>query len=163
MVSWGWVIVFAIVGLLLGVLIGWILWGRKWKACEKRARELEGTLHRQESEIADLKAERQGAGVRIGELEAALADAQAATAEPEDLTVIEGIGPKVSGLLAQAGIINYAQLAAASVDRLREIMREASLAMADPSTWPDQAALAGAGKWEELQALQDELKGGRRA
>ena len=34
--------------------------------------------------------------------------------------------------------------------------------MIDPSTWPEQASLAAAGEWDALQALQDELKGGRR-
>jgi predicted flap endonuclease-1-like 5' DNA nuclease len=158
-----WIIVFAIVGLLLGLLIGWILWGKRAKACRERVRELQGTLKRQGSEIADLRAEGQGAEVRIGELEAALAEAQAATAVPEDLTVVEGIGPKIAGLLAQHGIINYGQLAASDVDRLREILREASLAMTDPTSWPEQAAHAAAGDWDALRALQEELKGGRRA
>jgi hypothetical protein len=34
--------------------------------------------------------------------------------------------------------------------------------MIDPSTWPEQGSLASAGEWDALQALQDELKGGRR-
>jgi predicted flap endonuclease-1-like 5' DNA nuclease len=162
MVSWVWLIVFAVVGLFLGLLLGWILWGSRLKACQKRASELDGTLRRRESEIADLKAAGKAAEARIGDLEATLAEAQAAAAEPEDLTVIEGIGPKISNLLAEAGIINYAQLAATGVDRLQEIVRAASLAMTDPTSWPEQAALAAADKWDELQTLQDELKGGRR-
>jgi predicted flap endonuclease-1-like 5' DNA nuclease len=85
------------------------------------------------------------------------------TPKPDDLKVIEGIGPKISSLLQAAGIMTFAQLAATDVSRLKEIIAEAGLsALADPTTWPDQASLAAAGKWDELEALQDALKGGRR-
>lgn len=81
----------------------------------------------------------------------------------DDLTRIEGIGPKISSLLAEeADITTYAQLARAEAPRLVEILREAKLPMVDPRTWPEQAALAEAGKWKDLQILQNALKGGRR-
>lgn len=81
----------------------------------------------------------------------------------DDLTRIEGIGPKIAGLLRKAGITTYAQLAETDVERLRQILDEARLLqIADPTTWPEQARLAAEGRWEELKALQDELKGGRR-
>ena len=82
---------------------------------------------------------------------------------PDDLTRMEGIGPKISSLLQTAGITTFAQLAAADVGRLKEILTEADLlGLADPTTWPEQARLAAAGEWDALEALQDELKGGRR-
>jgi DNA-directed RNA polymerase subunit beta' len=34
--------------------------------------------------------------------------------------------------------------------------------LADPSSWPEQARLAAAGDWAALEALQDQLLGGRR-
>ena len=80
----------------------------------------------------------------------------------DDLTVLEGIGPKVSSLLNAAGIATYAQLAAADPAHLAEVLRAAGLSMMDPATWPQQAALAAAGKWDELKALTSQLKGGRR-
>jgi hypothetical protein len=81
----------------------------------------------------------------------------------DDLTRIEGIGPKISGLLAEAGISTFAQLATTSVERLEKIIADADLtALADPGTWPAQARLAAEGEWERLDALQEELKGGRR-
>ena len=33
--------------------------------------------------------------------------------------------------------------------------------MHDPTTWPQQSALAAEDKWDELNTLQDELKGGK--
>ena len=81
---------------------------------------------------------------------------------PDDLKRIEGIGPKIASLLQDAGITTFAQLAAADVERLREILDAVNLRIANPTTWPEQAALAAAGDWEGLASLQGELKGGRR-
>jgi len=82
---------------------------------------------------------------------------------PDDLKRIEGVGPKISRILREAGIHTFAQLAAADVDRLREILAQSGMrAPADPSTWPEQAALAAKGDWEGLAALQAQLDRGRR-
>ena len=81
---------------------------------------------------------------------------------PDDLRRIEGIGPKISGLLQAAGVTTFAQLAEIDVSRVQQIVRDAGITVADPATWPEQAGLAAAGKWDELEILQDELKGGRR-
>jgi predicted flap endonuclease-1-like 5' DNA nuclease len=90
-------------------------------------------------------------------------EAKPAPSKPDDLKLIEGIGPKIAGILAAAGIDTFAQLAAADGSRLKEIIAQAGLtALADPASWPEQAALAAAGKLDELKALQDQLKGGRR-
>ena len=85
-------------------------------------------------------------------------------AGPDDLKRIEGIGPKIAGLLQAAGINTYAQLADTDVDRLKQILEESDpklLQLADPSTWPRQAKLASTGKWEALEKWQDRLKGGK--
>jgi len=81
----------------------------------------------------------------------------------DDLTKIEGIGPKVQEVLNAADIKNYAQLAVRDADEIKEILAEAGGALKgmDPSTWPDQAELAAEEKWDELNKLQDELKGGK--
>ena len=86
-----------------------------------------------------------------------------ASAEPDDLTKIEGIGPKVAELLNAAGIATFQQLSAASPESIKEILASAGGMMAtmDPTTWPEQAKLAAAGDWEKLQAWQDELDGGK--
>ena len=84
-------------------------------------------------------------------------------AEPDDLTKIEGIGPKVCELLIQAGIPTFQKLAEATPESIKEILvgAEGMIANMDPATWPDQAKMAAAGEWEKLQAWQDELDGGR--
>jgi predicted flap endonuclease-1-like 5' DNA nuclease len=82
---------------------------------------------------------------------------------PDDLKKIEGIGPVIEGLLNKANIYTFKKLAATPVGGLRDILEEAGerFRIHDPATWPDQAELARDGKWEQLQKMQDELKGGR--
>lgn len=89
--------------------------------------------------------------------------AAAAANEKDDLTVIEGIGPKIQELLHQYGIRTYKQLADAEVTRLKEILAAAGpqLAMHDPGTWPSQANLAANDQWEQLKSIQGFLKGGK--
>jgi NADH-quinone oxidoreductase subunit I len=94
--------------------------------------------------------------------EAALDAEEAKTAEPDDLTRIEGIGPKISGILQDAGIKTFAQLAATDEERLEALLEEADLLrLAKPKTWPRQAKLAAAGKWEALETWQAKLSGGK--
>jgi predicted flap endonuclease-1-like 5' DNA nuclease len=167
-VTW---IIIVIIALLLGILIGWLIWGRQAKAHGERIRELEGTLSRRESRIKDLEADLGAAQTQRVEVEDSLRSAQVALQEaeaaaalpPDDLTRIEGIGPKVQALLQGAGIRTFRQLAQAEVVRLTALMRAANLPMMDPASWPEQAKLAADGAWEALETLQEELKGGRRA
>lgn len=84
--------------------------------------------------------------------------------EPDDLTVVEGIGPKIQMLLNQYGITTYRQLAEADVAKLKEILTTAGpqLAMHDPGTWPSQANLAANDQWDTLKSVQGFLKGGKK-
>ena len=82
-------------------------------------------------------------------------------AEADDLTKLEGIGPKVQIVLNAAGIKTFDQLGSADVDHLQELLDAADYQYMDPGSWPEQARLAAAGDWEALQKLQDELSGGR--
>lgn len=84
-------------------------------------------------------------------------------AEPDDLTRIEGIGPKIQELLYAANIHTFAKLANTDTSRLKSILDDAGdrYQMHEPKTWPEQAQLAADGRWEELDKLQDLLRGGR--
>ncbi|MFQ5652868.1 MAG: hypothetical protein ACE5IY_23310, partial [bacterium] len=80
----------------------------------------------------------------------------------DDLTRIEGIGPVISGLLQTNAITTFAQLAATAPDRLRKMLDRAGIWFSDPATWPEQASLAAANRWQDLETLQEALKGGQR-
>ncbi len=94
---------------------------------------------------------------------AAPAAAKSSDGKPDDLKKIEGVGPKIAEHLNAGGIMSFADLAAAPVDRLKEILTAAGprYAIHNPTTWPQQSQLAADGKWDELQVLQDKLDGGR--
>ena len=81
----------------------------------------------------------------------------------DDLKVVEGIGPKIEGLLNEASIHTWSDLATADLDKLQSILDEAGsrYRMHDPATWANQAKLADEAKWEELEEYQDRLKGGK--
>ncbi len=81
----------------------------------------------------------------------------------DDLKIVEGIGPKIEQLLHEGGITTWAELAAAPVARLKEILDAAGprYQMHDPSTWPAQSKFADEGRFDELKEYQDMLTGGR--
>ena len=85
------------------------------------------------------------------------------TIKQDDLKMVEGIGPKIEGLLHDAGIMTWADLANAPTEKVQAILDEAGprYRMHQPTTWAKQAAMAAAGNWEELEAYQDHLDGGR--
>jgi predicted flap endonuclease-1-like 5' DNA nuclease len=81
----------------------------------------------------------------------------------DDLTLVEGIGPKIADLLIAAGIVTFADLAATKPAAIKTILEAAGkrYQMHDPATWPKQAELARDGKTAELAKMQAELKGGK--
>lgn len=80
----------------------------------------------------------------------------------DDLTVIEGIGPKINELFKNNGLKTFDQVAGAKVTEMRAILDKggARFRIANPGTWAKQAKLAAANKWPQLKKLQDELSGG---
>ncbi|SEL53990.1 SSU ribosomal protein S2P [Maribacter orientalis] len=82
--------------------------------------------------------------------------------EADDLTKVEGIGPKAAEALVAAGIATFADLSKGDAEKIKEILTEASSRMAhlDPTSWPKQAKMAADGNWDELKEWQDNTKGG---
>jgi hypothetical protein len=80
----------------------------------------------------------------------------------DDLTKLEGIGPKVEKVLNEAGFMSFADLAHAEAAKVQEKLDAAGMQYMNPEGWIEQAKLAAAGDTEGLAKLQDELKGGRR-
>jgi predicted flap endonuclease-1-like 5' DNA nuclease len=80
----------------------------------------------------------------------------------DDLTVIEGIGPKINELFKNNGLKTFADVSTAKVSEMRAILDKggARFRIANPGTWAKQAKLAANNKWKELKKLQDDLSGG---
>lgn len=147
--------------LLPFALIAWALWWWLRGAQEEQSRHYEIPIPGPVPPSPPVEeAEETGGEAELPEGEAA----QPETAEkvPDDLTRIEGIGPKLAKMLNEMGIYTFEDLAQADPEKLRSAFREAKLYFVDPTTWPEQARLAAEGRWEELEALQAELTAGRR-
>jgi chromosome segregation ATPase len=84
------------------------------------------------------------------------------TRDRDDLTLVEGIGPKIEELLLAARIDSHSKLAMSSVDELRSVLDAGGPAykVANPGTWARQAALLVKGDFAELRRWQDELIAG---
>ena len=80
----------------------------------------------------------------------------------DDLTRIEGIGPKIAAVLASNGITTFVQLAKTDPAAAEDMLKKSGgrFNMARPATWPQQAQLAADGNFDALKKLQDELHGG---
>ena len=152
--------------LLLGALAGWLL--NKW-LCKCTATP--AVIHHTPAPVA--------APVKMAEpvvTKPVVAAAPAATVidiaaakkagfairNANDLTIVEGIGPKINELFNNAGIKTFVQLAAATVPQMRKILDDGGsrFRIANPGTWAQQAALAAENKWSELKTLQDKLSAG---
>ena len=81
----------------------------------------------------------------------------------DNLTKIEGIGPKISELLQKSGINTFKKLSVSKPAAIKKILVTAGsrFQMHNPTSWPKQSKLAADGKWDQLKKLQDELDGGK--
>ncbi|MCL4110509.1 UNVERIFIED_CONTAM: hypothetical protein GTU68_047758 [Idotea baltica] len=113
-------------------------------------------------ETSDVPATKKAAKPAVEKKEAPKPKAKAADTKGDDLKKVEGIGPKIAEIFNEAGILTFADLAASNAEKLSEILAAAGnrYKSHNPSTWPKQAELAAAGKWDELKEWQDKLDGG---
>ncbi len=126
-----------VLGFALGLIAVWIYWVQR-RGEARIVKKEEGTR----LEVQVLPADRESG--------------------PDDLTQIEGIGPKIASVLRSAGISTYEALAGSTATDLRAMLREEGLYFTDPTTWPEQAQLAAVGAWGALSDLQEGLTAGRR-
>ncbi len=153
--------------LLLGALAGWLL--NRWLCKCNNNNTVQQVAHTPTPPAAPVKA----AEVPVAKAASAaptttvidLAAAKKAgfvIKNANDLTVVEGIGPKINELFNNAGIKTFVQLAAATMPQMRKILDDGGsrFRIANPSTWAQQAALAAENKWEALKKLQNELSAG---
>jgi predicted flap endonuclease-1-like 5' DNA nuclease len=80
----------------------------------------------------------------------------------DDLTVVEGIGPKIGELCNGIGVTTWRQLSHTDVAVLQSMLNDAGsrFQMHQPGSWPRQAGMLANGQWAEFKTLTDELDGG---
>jgi predicted flap endonuclease-1-like 5' DNA nuclease len=81
----------------------------------------------------------------------------------DDLTVVEGIGPKISELCSGIGVTTWRQLASTDIAELQSMLNAAGsrYAVHKPGTWSQQAELLATGKWTDFKTLTDQHHGGK--
>lgn len=81
---------------------------------------------------------------------------------PDDLTLIEGIGPKIAAALSAAGVDSFAKLAARAPAELEDIVKAAGVRLVGHAeSWPRQGELAASGDMEALRQYQAEVRARR--
>ena len=127
--------------------------------------------HGHEAQMKDLRAQLAEREAEIRRLSAPMPiDLAAAKAAgftlkgPDDLEIIEGIGPKIAELFYAEGIHTFAALAQMTPAQIQPILDKAGphFRLADPETWPEQSDLAARNRWRALKSLQDVLNVGKR-
>ena len=70
---------------------------------------------------------------------------------PDDLTQLNGIGPRISSILSDGGVTTYAELEHTDPSELRKIIAQGgALPPSSLDTWPTQASYAARGDWQGL-------------
>jgi predicted flap endonuclease-1-like 5' DNA nuclease len=153
--------------LLLAWLLSW-LWKREQMAVEQIEIDLKmpPLEDMPEPECGEALAEPARVSTEAEDMPARGQTEESPAVKADDLRRIQGVGPKIASVLQDAGIGTFSDLAKTDAQRIQAILveRDPRLGrLADPGTWPEQAALAASGDWEALATLQGELKGGRRS
>ncbi len=129
------------------------------KSLAEMESELKATLHTlkvQEDKFSDLLKEKNKLSETL--------ESMAVSVKPDNLSRIEGIGPKLEAMLNDNNIYTFRQLSDAAPAQLKGILDKGGEAyrIHDPGTWPEQAKLLSEGKIDDFEKLTLELKGGKR-
>ena len=80
-------------------------------------------------------------------------------AAPDDLTQLNGIGPRISSILSDGGVTTYAELEHTDPSDLRKIIAQSgALPPSSLDTWPTQASYAVRGDWQGLASYNNSHK-----
>ncbi|MBC2844064.1 hypothetical protein [Winogradskyella flava] len=157
---------------LLGYLLGRLLGGGNDDSdrIAKLEADLEACNNLRSSIEADLKSANANLTSSFAASASAIAfDADTAKAvfgkkiKENDLTIVEGIGPKIQELFHNHDVKTWKALSECSIDKCQSVLDSGGerFRVHKPNTWPDQAKMAYEGRWADLLKWQDELDGGK--
>ncbi|MBB4080998.1 putative flap endonuclease-1-like 5' DNA nuclease [Lewinella aquimaris] len=186
--TWLWWLLLSLGAFLLGSLLTWLFTrvaaerleqsnaerdryhasATKWEKDYQGVKYQLEEAHKMEADLRaslqSCEADRQMLRYRAEKAEASLTEHATEQAggffEDDNLRIISGIGPVANAILRDAGITSWRELAAAEVTTLGDILRTADHPFdpAELDSWPKQATLAAAGRWEELRVFQCRLR-----
>ena len=160
--------------LILGLLLGFVLF---WLYDKFFRRDGTNTLVEKEREIQGLKTQLNDSRKQIEDFDKRLKESKSTDSHigsaakfgfspmkngEDDLTVVEGIGPKICAILKDNNYKTFEDLANSEVATLQAILdaKGPAYRLAKPASWPKQAAMCVAGDWEKLKSYQDRLVNG---
>lgn len=163
---------------LLGYLLGKQLGGSNHDDCNDRIRRLENSLEGCKKAKAKLDVKMKSAKLTKTNITSSDVSQGASvvpfdafraksifekTIKENDLTIVEGIGPKTQELFHNHHIKTWKALSECSVDKCQSVLNSGGerFAIHNPGTWPEQAKMAYESRWKELLKWQDELDGGK--
>ena len=132
---------------VVGLVWWWLSRNRKEEALQQIQPEITVPVYEEEEVEPEI----------ITTIVAPTDDAEMAS-EPDDLTRLNGIGPKISKILQSATITTYSQLAQMDSAQIQAVLEASDIRLARFETWPEQAKLAAAGDWEGLADFLEESK-----
>lgn len=151
-----------ILGLLIGWLVEWIIdwfyWRRRTQGLNDSAAQCQQKVASLEAELSSSRKEFQSLQAKASQLESEKAELEARWTQarqelettrtqtispeppiPDDLEVINGIGPVIAKRLNQNGIYTFEQLAAQTPEFLQAILGDVIQRLADENSLIDQA------------------------
>lgn len=130
-------------------------------ACKAKFSSGEGTVS--SSEVSNASLGKEGMTTPIAFNSSAAKAVFGKKIKQDDLTVVEGIGPKIRDLFHSKDIKTWKALSETTVDRCKEILKSGGerFVVHHPGTWPRQAKMAYEGKWKELLDWQNILDKGK--
>jgi predicted flap endonuclease-1-like 5' DNA nuclease len=161
---------------ILGYLLGKLLGGGNDNDCEDRIAKLQADLEACRKSRVSLESDLKTTQASLASSLTAAStgtlvafDAAAAKAvfgkkiKENDLTVVEGIGPKIQELFHNHDVTTWKSLSECSIEKCQDVLRSGGdrFKMHNPGTWPEQAKMAYEGNWKQLLKWQDELDGGK--
>ena len=132
---------------VIGLVWWWLNHNRKEEALQQIQPEITVPVYEEEEVEPEI----------ITTIIAPTDDAKMAS-EPDDLTRLNGIGPKISKILQSANITTYNKLAQMDSAQIQAVLESANIRLARFETWPEQAKLAAVGDWEGLADFLEEYK-----
>jgi len=174
------IVIALIVAALIGGIIGYLLgFNRRKKECEQHLEEnrrLMGQLEQAKTNIGLMEEKQTQLLAEISALKETETEnpvpfdrekagkVMGKKVKENDLTIVEGIGPKISEILQGVGICTWLDLSKSDPEAIKGKLLEiggSNYRIHEPATWPRQGELAAQGKWDELKKFQDNLTGGK--
>ena len=163
-----WYILFLIVALIIGFVLGWYMKTFRPKKSEDIPTTSENHSNKESlSTQENIKVQSlilpESRKLESVPFHKSLVDSQMErSVEENDLQIVEGIGPAIEKLLLNSGVTTWVDLSKKTNKELKEILQNGGhrFKMHDPSSWPKQAHYAAQNNWKELKKLKQKLKSG---